>query len=62
MNDKCRVKMIRKELYNVKNPLCKRGGKNQKRMRKEVYQELHIKKSPDIRRKLQEICIYVAES
>ena len=28
MNDKCRVKMIRKELYNVKNPLCKRGGKN----------------------------------
>ena len=28
MNDKCRVKMIRKELYNVKNPLCKVGGKN----------------------------------
>ena len=25
MNDKCRVKMIRKELYNVKNLLCKRG-------------------------------------
>ena len=42
MNDKCRVKMIRKELYNVKNPLCKRGGK--KREREEVYQELHIKK------------------
>ena len=28
MNDKCRVKMTRKELYNVKNPLCKRGVKN----------------------------------
>ena len=28
MNDKCRIKMIRKELYNVKNPLCKRGVKN----------------------------------
>ena len=27
MNDKCRVKMIRKELYNVKNPLWKKGGK-----------------------------------
>ena len=60
MNDKCRVKMIRKELYNVKNPLCKRGGK--KREREEVYQELHKKKSPDIRRKLQEICIYAAKS
>ena len=28
MNDKCRVKMIRKELYNVKNPLCRRDRKN----------------------------------
>ena len=28
INDKCRIKMIRKELYNVKNPLCKRGVKN----------------------------------
>ena len=27
MNDKCRVKMIRKRLYNVKNPLCKGGRK-----------------------------------
>ena len=27
MNDKCRVKMIRKRLYNVKNPLCKVGEK-----------------------------------
>ena len=27
MNDKCRVKMIRKRLYNVKNPLCKGGEK-----------------------------------
>ena len=27
MNDKCRIKMIKKELYNVKNLLCKgRGG------------------------------------
>ena len=42
MNDKCRVKMIRKVLYNVKNHLCKRG--RQKGEREEVYQELHIKK------------------
>ena len=27
MNDKCRVKMIRKDLYNVKNPLCRGDGK-----------------------------------
>ena len=27
MNDKCRVKMIIKRLYNVKNPLCKGGEK-----------------------------------
>ena len=33
MNDKCRVKMIRKDLYNVKNPLCKGDGKIQKRGR-----------------------------
>ena len=26
MNDKCRVKMIKKKLYNVKNLLCKGGG------------------------------------
>ena len=26
MNDKCMVKMIKKELYNVKNLLCKGGG------------------------------------
>ena len=33
MNDKCRVKMIRKYLYNVKNPLCRGDGKIQKRGR-----------------------------
>ena len=33
MNDKCRVKMIRKRLYNVKNPLCRGDGKIQKRGR-----------------------------
>ena len=26
MNDKCGVKMIKKELYNVKNHLCRGGG------------------------------------
>ena len=31
MNDKCRVKMTIKELYNVKNPLCRDGEKNQER-------------------------------
>ena len=30
MNDKCKVKMIRKELYNVKNRLCKGDRKNQR--------------------------------
>ena len=44
MNDKCRVKMIKKELYNVKNPLCREEGKNHKRGREEAYQELHINK------------------
>ena len=36
MNDKCRVKMIRKELYNVKNPLCRggRGGGGEKKIKK----------------------------
>ena len=33
MNDKCKVKMIRKDLYNVKNPLCRGDGKIQKRGR-----------------------------
>ena len=33
MNDKCRVKMIRKDLYNVKNLLCRGDGKIQKRGR-----------------------------
>ena len=43
MNDKCRVKMIRKELYNVKNPLCRGGGGGIKKKRKKAYQELHEK-------------------
>ena len=44
MNDKCRVKMIRKELYNVKNPLCRGGGGGErKKSRKKAYQELHEK-------------------
>ena len=46
MNDKCRVKMIRKELYNVKNPLCRggRGGGGEiKKSRKKAYQVLHEK-------------------
>ena len=30
MNDKCRIKMIQKELYNVKNPLWKMDQKNPK--------------------------------
>ena len=28
MNDRCRVKMIQRELYNIKNPLWKRDQKN----------------------------------
>ena len=28
MNDKCRVRMIRKELYNVKNLLCRERKKS----------------------------------
>ena len=44
MNDKYRVKMIRKELYNVKNPLCRGDWKNHRRGGEEAYQQLHIKK------------------
>ena len=41
MNDKCRVKMIRKDLYNVKNLLCRGDGKIQKR-RREIRSLLRI--------------------
>ena len=36
MNDKCRVKMIKKEIYNEKNPLCKGRflGKEKKKEKK----------------------------
>ena len=44
MNDKCKVKMIRKELYNVKDPLCRKDRKYHKRGGEEAYQQLHIKK------------------
>ena len=45
MNDKCRVKMIRKELYNVKDPLCREDRKNHRGGGEEAYQQLHIKKT-----------------
>ena len=36
MNDKCRVKIIKKEIYNEKNPLCKGRflGKEKKKEKK----------------------------
>ena len=36
VNDKCRVKMIKKEIYNEKNPLCKGRflGKEKKKEKK----------------------------
>ena len=40
MNDKCRVKMIRKELYNIKNPSYKR----RKRGRRSLSRITYIKK------------------
>ena len=36
MNDKCRVKIIRKELYNVKNPLCRGDRKNYREEEKKL--------------------------
>ena len=49
MNDKCRVKMIRKELYNVKNPLCREGEKNQER--RKLIKNYMKKRSLDIKGK-----------
>ena len=36
MNDKCRVKMIWKKLYNIKNPLWKGDQKNPKKEEKKL--------------------------
>ena len=42
MNDKCRVKMIKKELYNVKNLLCKGGGGGIKKEREKKFIKNYI--------------------
>ena len=34
INDKCRVKMIKKEIYYVKNPLCKEEREKGRRERR----------------------------
>ena len=34
INDKCRVKMIKKEIYNVKNSLCKEEREKGRRERR----------------------------
>ena len=44
MFDKCRVKMIQKELYNVKNPLWKGKENSRKKKGEEAYRQLYIKK------------------
>ena len=52
MNDKCRVKMIKKEIYNVKNPLCKKGGRKRKKEgEKEFIKNYMKKRSLDIKGK-----------
>ena len=52
MNDKCRVKMIRKELYNVKNPLCREGGGGrEKNQEKKLIKNYMKKRSLDIKGK-----------
>ena len=44
MNDKCRVKIIRKNLYNVKNPLCKGGKKKSKERERRSLSRITYKK------------------
>ena len=39
MNDKCRVKMIRKELYNVKNPSYKRRKRGRRSLSRITYKK-----------------------
>ena len=51
MNDKCRVKMIRKELYNVKNPLCRGGGGKSNKKEKKLIKNYMKKRSLDIKGK-----------
>ena len=44
MNDKCRVKIIRKNLYNVKNHLCKGGKKKSKERERRSLSRITYKK------------------
>ena len=44
MNDKCRFKIIRKNLYNVKNPLCKGGKKKSKERERRSLSRITYKK------------------
>ena len=43
MNDKCKVKMIQKELYNVNNHLWKGDRKKSCKRGEQAYQQLHMK-------------------
>ena len=43
MNDKCKVKMIQKELYNVNNYLWKGDRKKSCKRGEQAYQQLHMK-------------------
>ena len=43
MNDKCKIKMIRKELYNVNNHLWKGDRKKSCKRGEQAYQQLHMK-------------------
>ena len=58
MNDKCRVKMIQRELYNIKNPLWKGDQENPRKRGWQAYRQLHVKRSIDIKVKLLELRIY----
>ena len=53
--DKCKVKMIPRELYNVKNPLWKEKGKNSRERIRSLLTIIRRKKSIYIKEKLLEL-------
>ena len=53
--DKCKVKMIPRELYNVKNPLWKEKGKNSRERIRSLLTIVRRKKSIYIKEKLLEL-------
>ena len=58
INDKCRVKMIQRELYNVKNPLWKGDRKNHRKKDNKLINNCMWKRSIDIKIKLLKLRIF----